>query len=1155
MLTGGLMNRYFSKRLIKAMLLCFLATMYATAQAGIEDEVFYFVIPDRFANGDPSNDTGGLEGDRTQHGYDPTDGRYFHGGDLKGLTSKLRYLKTLGVTAIWISPPFKNKPVEGETAGYHGYWAQDYTQVDPHWGTNDELSEFINAAHRYRIKVFFDVVLNHTADIIKYQECHNADGSLISGSCDYRSKAEQKYTPFLPAGQENAKQPQWLNDPQYYNNQGDSSFSGESTVYGDFFGLDDLDTQNQTVIDGMVDIFSGWISDFKIDGFRVDTIKHVDIGLWQQWIPAIQAHAQSEGIDDFFIFGEMFDGNPGNLSKFTRDAEFPSVLDFGLYYAIKDTVTGNQGTHRLADIFAQDDLYTGEDSHANQLMNFVSNHDIGRIGHFIQNMPGISDSDKLARAKLAQDMMFFSRGIPVIYYGDEQGFTGDGGDSDAREDMMASNVINFNDNDLIGTDSTTADDNFDVRHPLFTHIRTLARTYKMFPELRSGVQYVRYSQGTPGVFALSRFSADKKRESLVLFNTSTTEQSVTLAPMADKYSQVFPRISSRGPAFANGMLDITVPPLSTVVYISTGKLALPSVLPNIELASLTAGQIVSGVVDVTAQLTDADDRGIAMHRVHFSVSVDGGEFEPLGTDSNPDYRVFFNADNYADGTQFTFKATVDNYGAASQSTQVTVEKGIIQGMRVIFKKPQDWGTPSIYWWNADPQSSPEWPGIEMTQLIDDWYVFQFDEGVSKANIIFNAQGTQTGDLFREGDGCYVDQQWSDTCDVPEPGMTVYFEKPADWGENINLYWFNAAPQGDASWPGEPMELIGEGWYKFQFDNNVASASLIFNDGTNQTADLSRQGDGCYSSGNWLENCIPPTKGLKLYFKKPNGWGTAANIYFWDAAPANSPDWPGIAMQDEGNDWFSYQFPLNVSQANIIFNDGEGQQTSDLFRDTDGCYIDSNWQDSCELDAIPPGMTVYFRRPLDWGIPNVHYWNDGGTTDWPGVEMDALGNDWFALQLPDGVTATNLIFNDKTGGDGNQTADLYREGDGCYDFATDAWSDSCATPGYRVFFQKPAEWSTANAYFWAGYPIDAANVNWPGEAMTLLGDDWYQYQLPNGVQGSNIIFNNAGSPQTADLSREGDGCYTLDEGWSDSCDVPTPGMTVYFYKPGQLGGCN
>ena len=133
---------------------------------------FYFVMTDRFADGDASNDTGGLTGDRLTTGFDPTDKGFYEGGDLAGLHSKLDYIQGLGTTAIWLTPSFKNSPVQGTgadaSAGYHGYWITDFTQIDPHLGTNAELKALIADAHARGIKVFFDIITNHTADVIDY---------------------------------------------------------------------------------------------------------------------------------------------------------------------------------------------------------------------------------------------------------------------------------------------------------------------------------------------------------------------------------------------------------------------------------------------------------------------------------------------------------------------------------------------------------------------------------------------------------------------------------------------------------------------------------------------------------------------------------------------------------------------------------------------------------------------------------------------------------------------------------------------------------------------------------------------------------------------------------------------------------------------------
>jgi glycosidase len=142
-------------------------------RSGVTDENFYFVMADRFANGDHANDTGGLGDDRLVSGFDPTSKGFYNGGDLKGLLSKLDYIQGLGTDSIWLTPSFKNKAVQledGPSAGYHGYWITDFTRIDPHLGTNEDLAALVRAAHARGMKVYFDIITNHTADVIGYQQ-------------------------------------------------------------------------------------------------------------------------------------------------------------------------------------------------------------------------------------------------------------------------------------------------------------------------------------------------------------------------------------------------------------------------------------------------------------------------------------------------------------------------------------------------------------------------------------------------------------------------------------------------------------------------------------------------------------------------------------------------------------------------------------------------------------------------------------------------------------------------------------------------------------------------------------------------------------------------------------------------------------------------
>ena len=272
------------------------------------DEVFYFVMTDRFQNGDASNDQGGLTGDALTTGYDPAHKGFYNGGDLAGLRSQLDYIDGLGTTAIWLTPSFKNRPVQGEganaSAGYHGYWVTDFTQIDPHLGTNAELEALIQDAHDRGIKVYFDIITNHTADVIDYEEgqhayidqatdpYRDADGNAFDPG-DYAGAGADPfpaldpatsfpYTPTVTPEDADLKVPAWLNDPTLYHNRGDSTWEGESVTFGDFVGLDDLMTEHPTVVNGFVDVYEDWI-DLGIDGFRIDTAKHVNFEFWEQW--------------------------------------------------------------------------------------------------------------------------------------------------------------------------------------------------------------------------------------------------------------------------------------------------------------------------------------------------------------------------------------------------------------------------------------------------------------------------------------------------------------------------------------------------------------------------------------------------------------------------------------------------------------------------------------------------------------------------------------------------------------------------------------------------------------------------------------------------------------------------------------------------------
>jgi glycosidase len=567
-----------------------------------EDEVIYFVLPDRFENGDPRNDTGGLKGDRLATGFDPTAKGFYHGGDLKGLLKRLDYIQALGATAIWVGPIFKNKPVQGpkgdESAGYHGYWITDFTQVDPHFGTNADFKALVDAAHARGMKVYMDIIANHTADVIKYRECQP------DTRCPYRSRADYPYTrkggvdgaainpgflgdgvataknyakltdpdwaytPYLPKGEEKAKVPAWLNDPIYYHNRGDSTFSTEDSQLGDFSGLDDLMTENPRVIAGMIDIYGKWIDDFGIDGYRIDTAQHVDPEFWQAFVPAMLARAKAKGIPNFHIFGEVFTGDldVARLAAHTRLDKLPAVLDFAFARAVIDTVGNGAPTNELFRLFFADPVYENGEATARTLPTFLGNHDAGRFSMFVKKgMPKASDDELLKRVILGHAMLLTLRGVPTIYYGDEQGFVSDGGDQLAREDMFGSKVAVYNDNKLLGTAATTATPSFGTDNPIFKAIAELARIRTSHRALTRGRQVPRAWGDKPGLFAVSRFDPDTGKEVLIAFNTSTAP--ITANVLVDDASTTFSALHGvcEAKATAPGSLKVSLAPLDFII--------------------------------------------------------------------------------------------------------------------------------------------------------------------------------------------------------------------------------------------------------------------------------------------------------------------------------------------------------------------------------------------------------------------------------------------------------------------------------------------------------------------------------------------------------------------------------------------------------------
>ena len=614
-------------------------------QSSLASQRIYFVMPDRYANGVGSNDSGGLSGGRATTGYDPTDTGYFHGGDLKGLAEHLQRIKDLGFTALWVTPVLKQQPVSQGSAAYHGYWGLDFTTVDPHLGTDQDFTDVVDAAHGLGLKVYLDVVVNHTADVVQltgtsytdipYRDCHgktfNPARYATKTTFPCLKAATMPRVPFVLPGDRHAKKPDWLNDPLNYHDRGDIDFGSCSDTcfeQGDFFGLDDLFTERPNVMNGLAQIYSSWITRFKVDGFRVDTAKHVNAAFFKLWVPKVRAAAASIGVKDFPIFGEVTLNDAVDLSAFVRDRGLPQVLDFPFQQFAVAYASGVSGARGLGQRLNDDDYFRTGNGIDPAFPTFLGNHDMGRGAmQILQQAPGLSGTALVQHMQFAYDVLYLLRGAPAILYGDEIGMTGSGGDKAARQDMFPTQVSDWQTETRVGSPPIGKGSGFEVTgNPLGRQMSALAAARDAYPELSTGASVVRLASGP--VLVVSRLDLATGHEVVTAFNNGSTPATVsvpTTIPNAT-WRVVF------GNGSVQGNLTLTISPLSALVA-APGTAIVKAAPPKPTLTARADDLTAYYRLGVTGV-------GNAPVSVAFAIRRGGGAWQRIAIDDSAPYRAF-----------------------------------------------------------------------------------------------------------------------------------------------------------------------------------------------------------------------------------------------------------------------------------------------------------------------------------------------------------------------------------------------------------------------------------------------------------------------------------------------------------------------------------
>ncbi len=460
----------------------------------------YQILTDRFFNGDPSNDNA----DGT---FNAAGSTAVHGGDFKGIQQKLDYIQSLGATAIWISPVVKN------TAGqYHGYSAQDFYNVDPHWGTLTDLQNFVNAAHARGLQVIDDIVLNHGGDLVYSTDAGYPNYKASGYNMIWRNNSQQYAPPF----DLNATNPTITS--LFHNFGNIQNFSDPTQlVQGDLRGLDDFKTETTYVRTNMAAIYKYWIDMAGFDGFRIDTTKHVDQGCWQYWCPQLHTEADLLGKPNFFMFGEVEDGSDTDCGVFTgiKDGgayEQDAVVDYPLYFMVNGVFAqANANSQQIENHYNA--IAGAYDLPAQyRLVTFLDNHDQPRF------LSSGNANNNVFRLNVALAFLYSSRGIPCLYYGTEQGFNG-GASPANREDMFAGG---FESGPSVG-------DNFNETHPIFQLVAKLNNFRRLYPAMSLGTHVNQWnSPNGPGLFAYARRLGTQ--EVFVVFNTSGSSQTLSARP-------------------------------------------------------------------------------------------------------------------------------------------------------------------------------------------------------------------------------------------------------------------------------------------------------------------------------------------------------------------------------------------------------------------------------------------------------------------------------------------------------------------------------------------------------------------------------------------------------------------------------------------------
>jgi alpha-amylase len=987
------------------------------------------VVTDRFNNGNTSNDQSygrGKDGNGNAYAFDQVGS--FYGGDIPGLNQKITegYFDNLGVNAIWITAPYEQ--IHGWVAGkdgafqhyaYHGYYPLDWTEMDANMGTKTDFQAFVDNAHAHGIRILVDIVMNHTGyntarDMADYNfGCINdswkgwrpASGQTWNNIHDFINYTSgcsnwsnwwggswvRSGLPGYPApgGDDKTMSLAGLPDvitestatvslPPILNTKWSAAKKAEEQAELDaFFSRTGYPRAPRNYI---IKWLTDWVREFGIDGFRVDTEKHVEGTAWKalkdQAILALRewkANNPTKKLDnlDFWMTGENY-GYCTARSDYAINSGFDSYINFCFQGQAGNGVSYESLFSGYASTFNNDAQWNA--------LSYISSHDT-----YLFNRGNLVN---------AGTSLLLLPGAIQIFYGDETARpAGASGGDQPQETRSFMNWSSINQDVLAHWQKLGQFRRNHLSVGGGSHVKLKDSPYTFKRAL--GNDQVIVVIGASGVTTVTVSSAFPDGTTLRDFYTGNT-------------------------AIVSGGNVTFTPGSKGIILLET---AAPSTSPMVSISP------ASGHFTSAFQVTLSATGPHTPIRIYYT--TDGTTPTTASTLYNAPFTVSANA------TVNAIAFDAQNQPSSVVTNVYTV--GPVPTITVNFRKPASWSTGpvNIYYWNVAPSGSMPalpWPGANMTlDNATGWYTFTFTN-VTSTNLIFNDNGSttnKTADLTRTSNGWYKDGAWYTTNPEPPqpntpPVVTVTPAGPQTFSSSVNV----TISATDNSGTAPTIYYTVDGTTPTTSSPNASgNKSLTF---TAITTLKTFAVDNQNAASAIQTHTYTLASGLKIHFK--TSWANP-RIYFWNATPGGTTTtWPGAAMTSEGNGWYAYTI-ANATCANIIFSNNGASQTADLSRCGEGWYDNGTWYSSLPTAS---GLKIHFKTT--WTNPKIYYWNaspGGATTAWPGATMTSEGNGWYVFTVPN-ASCSNIIFSNNGA---SQTADLYRCNEGWYNNGT--WSNAAS----------------------------------------------------------------------------------------------------------------